>query len=455
MTTSAEDSRWFPGVLLLGLIMSIVVQATRPMATYRTLELGGGYVEIGVVAASFALVSVPLALPIGRWIDRVGERVLISAGMAIMAGSAVAAMVAPSIPVLVAAAAGLGLGHVGLAVSLQAIVANRSRDSESDSRFGHFSVFQSLGQLVGPLGAGLLAANDGGTPRTELVFAACASISVLGVVVSLFLWRADHHAAKATAPPPMANSETTPALSRVMAVPGMPRAMLTGIVVLVAINVVIAYLPAYGTEIGLSVQVVGALLAVRAGASMASRLLLGTLRSRMTRQSLLVLCMLTPAIALSMVPLVTTIPLLMIAMAFTGAGLGLGQPLTLAWVAMQAPRDLRGTAMAARMAGARIGQVVVPGMAGGIAALAGSTAVFWSLGLVLAASAAIIRFGEAFSDDGRRRVKESSGPQCPGRDRQRACTRPSSSTVVGRGGRSSRSSWRPPPGSTSGTPPPP
>jgi MFS family permease len=174
--------------------------------------------------------------------------------------------------------------------------------------------------------------------------------------------------------------------------------MVVGVIVLVSVNVLIVYLPAYGAEIGLSVQVVGILLAARAAASMTSRLLLGVLRGRMTRQRLLVLCMVIPAIALSIVPLSSAAPILLGLMVLIGFGLGLGQPLTLSWVAMRAPSGHRGTALAVRMTGARLGQVIVPGLAGAVAVATGAGGVFLALGLVLGGSAVLVGLGSTFSE---------------------------------------------------------
>ena len=58
----------------------------------------------------------------------------------------------------------------------------------------------------------------------------------------------------------------------ILRMPGMGPAMLASLTVLSVIDVMVVYLPALGQERGLSVAVVGALLSVRGGASMVSRL---------------------------------------------------------------------------------------------------------------------------------------------------------------------------------------
>lgn len=59
-------------------------------------------------------------------------------------------------------------------------------------------------------------------------------------------------------------------------------------------------------------------------------------------------------------------------MAVIGLGLGLGQPVTLSWVAGAARRELRGTALELRVSGNRLGQTVLPAVVG---LIAGTTAL--------------------------------------------------------------------------------
>jgi MFS family permease len=75
-----------------------------------------------------------------------------------------------------------------------------------------------------------------------------------------------------------------------------------------------------------------------------------------------------------------------------GFGLGLGQPLTMSWVATRAPFDIRATAIGVRLSANRLGQFAVPATIGFVAGVAGLTAIFWSLAAMLAvAGFAIVR----------------------------------------------------------------
>ena len=134
---------------------------------------------------------------------------------------------------------------------------------------------------------------------------------------------------------------------------------------------------------------VGVLLAVRAGASMVSRFLLGRLiglfgRERLMIGSLVVAA--TSVIALPFLPL----PAMLAAMAVAGMTLGVCQPITMAWVAARVSAGALGTAMSLRVLGNRVGQVVIPLAAGSLAAVTGTAGVLAAAGMTVAVSAAVV-----------------------------------------------------------------
>lgn len=400
-----RPERWFIRILALGLITTTSLQAIRPMASYRALELGAGPAEVGLVASSFALLSLIVAVPIGRWVDRIGEPHFIVAGAAGMAVVAAWMVTINTVALLALSQALLGLGHIALIVGLQTMIASYGTAAGRDGRYGAFAVVVSLGQLAGPALGGLLAgtvarARTGGdplaAPATDVVFAGAAIAATMGVLLGLSIWRR-RGTRPGLAHQVVENEAVGPALKRVLTVPSMPQAMLASITVLSSVNILIAYLPAYGAATGLSVETVGLLLAIRAGASMASRILMNPMRRLLGRRNLLVACMVLPAVALVAMVLIGSTAALFGAMVLIGFGLGLGQPLTLSWVAGRAPPDLRGTAVAARLGGNRLGQFLLPAGIGMVAGVAGLGSVFWALALLLMLGASFVATG-AFAE---------------------------------------------------------
>jgi MFS family permease len=81
-------------------------------------------------------------------------------------------------------------------------------------------------------------------------------------------------------------------------------------------------------------------------------------------------------------------------LAVSGLAMGIGQPLTMAWVSHIASPDTRGLAIAIRLTANRFGQVVAPAVAG-VIAVGGVSSVFW----MLAGIQAVALFTSAQAED--------------------------------------------------------
>ncbi|KQV24461.1 MULTISPECIES: MFS transporter [unclassified Microcella] len=390
--------------LLLALAVALLVQfaqhATRPMASYRALGLDASVEQLGLLALAFGALSILIAIPIGRHVDRRGARPTTIGGIALMGGAAAAHAGSGSITGLIVAHAALGLGLIFAVVGLQAIVAHAGPSEGADARFGLFGATISLGQMLGPLVAGglaeaavafdLTAADDRyGTAPT---FVLAAALCLIAAVAAARLPRHPGGARTARVAETETDAARSEGLGTVLRAPHMGKALWASAIVLTATDVLTVYLPAIGAERGWSVALVSILLAVRAGMSFAVRVGIAPLVRRVGRRTLLVAaCAIGAAALLLMAPPSPTWSAVIL-MAVIGLVLGLGQPVTMAWVSRSAPERLRATALAARLTGNRLGQSVIPVAVGAATAVAGSGAVFVVLAaLLVSTSVAVAR----------------------------------------------------------------
>ncbi len=380
----AFDSRWFLTLLVIATLLQAATAIARPMASYRALDIGMSPASLGLAAAAFAVGPVIFALAIGRWIDRRGTfPFLFGSAVMMVVACAALAFVGTAVALLVLIGI-LGLTQLVFVVANQTVVGSHSQTSAYDSRYGYLSFVASFGQLIGPAAAGLIAAGGGDDPTGQaLLFG--AGLAFVAIPLIWWLWRRDPGPARAPepdAPPP-------PGVMTILRTPGMLPAMLASMTVLATLDVIVVYLPALGQERGLSVATVGALLAVRAGASMASRLLLGRLIRRIGREPLMIGSLVVAAGSVIVLPFLD-LPLMFVVMAVAGITLGVCQPMTMAWVAARANASARATAMSLRLLGNRIGQVVIPLAAGSVVIVAGTAGVLAAAGLTVAASAIVV-----------------------------------------------------------------
>jgi MFS family permease len=388
---AGATSRWFGRSLLTNLLVVIAISAIRPMVSYRALQLGATSFQLGLVAASYAVLSFLVAVPIGHWVDRLGEHRFVITGTVLVAAVAGALTGIASISGLVMAQAMLGVGQILTIVSLQSLVASNGEPSARDARFGLFSVVVSAGLIVGPALGGFVGGERGADLTPVFVIAAGCSLASTAIACSLWRWPPPGSPDRARAEPGEANTAALTTTLRLTRIPGMFQALLASLTVLASIDILVAYLPAFGELHAIPVRTVGLLLATQAAAGMTARALMLPLLRVLGRRWLLASSMITTAASLALVPVAAgSTPVLFGLMACAGVGLGLGQPITMSWVAGRAPRTARATALGVRLTANRLGQVVLPAAVGVVAGAAGVAAIFVALGAMLAASGSLV-----------------------------------------------------------------
>ncbi len=254
-------------------LIQAVTFLVRPAATYRALELDVPGFALGLLAASYAVFPLLLAVPTGGLVDRLGERRLMAIGSGVvLACSAFLFLWGSSIVALIIGTAFLGAGQLACVVGQQAVVANNAASSRMDSAFGYLTFAASLGQALGPLAISLV----GGAsvrPDTQAIFflSACMSL-VLFVTTFGVSIKVSGGKRKAVVGD---GAGTKGGVVSLLKTPGVVRALATSATVLAVVDLTMVYLPALGSERGLTAATVGLMLTTRAVFSMVSRLLLG------------------------------------------------------------------------------------------------------------------------------------------------------------------------------------
>ncbi len=372
---------WARPLLLSSTLTQATIYVLRPMITYRAIELHASTVQIGVVAALYALFPVLLALQFGSWVGKVGEGKFIIAGTLSMAATGLALVFANSIFTLAIATALAGVSHLACMVGGQSMVALRAPREKYDKYFGYYTFSASLGHLVGPLIAAIVAGSDGTLPKSTsnaflLGFFLCV-VALLPVIK----WRNEKPSVEGKS-----DQGTYMAAIALMKKPGIFAAIYVSLAISSVADVLVVFLPLFGSENNFSPYAIGIILAIRAGTTMISRFFLGRLSNRFSTYQLLMVSTTVSIIACAAMAFAST-PFSLGAIVFVaGFSLGIGQPLTMSLVSQKTVANERALAVSARLMGNRFGQFLVPAGAGAIAASAGAGGVFIALSVLLATS---------------------------------------------------------------------
>ena len=373
-----SGSRWLPLVLLNSLLIQAGIYVVRPIITYKSVDLGADAALVGLIGATFALAPLILAIQVGRFVDK-GR-----AGLAMMLGSLLlvlttfALLFINSIPLLMLAMPSLGMGHLLIMVGGQTLIANRSSASQYEKNFGLLTFYASVGHAIGPLAGGWLADSGEVNVNANAAFLFALGLFVAAVIGTIAL------STRKENPKPKEDIERAK-VREVLAVPTFKSAMFVASATTAVVDVVLIFLPLYGREIGLSVTDIGILLAIRSIFSLAVRLVLGQISTKLGLRRLLSWGSIVTMVSMVALGLTANFWLIALIMAISGFTMGVGQPATMAWVSRISSPDSRGLAIAVRLSANRLGQVTMPALAGVVAG-ASTAGVFYMLAALQAAS---------------------------------------------------------------------
>lgn len=415
-TRNAPHPRTWLWLLVAGAVLSHGSHSLiRPTSTYKLIAFDAGTLTVGLVSALYALFPLILALRLGARAQRyLSLRPLLSSGALISAAGAALVAWGDSVLLVASGSAVMGLGQLMYIIAGQAAVARFAENSQLDAAFGWLTAGVSAGQVIGPLiGGSMLNTSLNGVAGRESAAvidqALWVGVVIAGLLVVLMQFSGTAYRSRSVAPGESEDAVLAqkgsvyqgkgPRVLEIVRIPRVPSHVFASLVSISMMDILQVFLPLIGEEAGISAFWVGVLLAVRAASSFISRLLLPLLRRRFTRYALVVTGLLVSGTTLTAVPLLASQLWLSGAlMAVSGFFLGLAQPLTMTMVAQAVPDDWCSSALALRLVGNRLGQVVVPVAAGVVAGPLGPAGAVWLASLCLLASGTEkLRYGR---DDG-------------------------------------------------------
>ena len=379
--------RWLIITLFNSAALQASIYVVRPMITYRALELNGTGKTVGILGALYAILPVLVAVFFGKIVGRIGERAFLIIGSTGVVSSSFLLSKSNSLLTLGLLTAIAGVSHLAVMVGGQTMMANRSTHETYDRDFGYYTFSASFGQMFGPLLGGLVAGSNGVLPRsTSHAFILATLISLIGLVPILLTRSLD-----VSIKDVVKESGVKVRVVDVMKHQGMKEAMFTSLVISTTIDILTIFIPLLGTELRITPVVVGVILGVRSAASMLSRLFLGRLSQRFSSRSTLVISTTVATFALVAMYFAKDALLLGIVIFIVGFTLGIGQPLTMAWVSkISAPQE-RAMAITLRLTGNRVGQFGLPIAAGLFVSALGVGSLFLGLAALVGVTAGVCR----------------------------------------------------------------
>lgn len=394
MTKPTDDSsdsnehdlkRWFFVLVAVSVGTQAVFSGARMLVSYRILEFGGNATTIGVFTAAFSLVPLLVAVAAGKRADAGAAPTLMRIGLVTTVLSALMIALSPDLIILLLGYVLMGFALLVTLIAAQGMVAHlRGSTAGLDSLFAYFTLGVSLGQFAGILISGAVAASGQDQVGSVDTTPALLALTALGLLVLIPGWF-NATAYRRFLPPPSDTSTPEPhiGVGALLKEKGMGTAMFASITVIVGIDLMIAYMPLIGRELGLSVAVVTMILSARSGAAVVARGFMPMILKNLPRNRVLVGSSVIGAVsmlAMGAAPWFGGPVNLFIGSAICGFTWGMLMPMTMTWVSQLAPEQDRALALSVRLTGNRLAQVAIPPVAGLLAAATGSASVFLMAG---------------------------------------------------------------------------
>lgn len=327
----------------------IPVFASRPMTSLFAKSLNASMLEIGLITACYSLAPLILAVFAGRYIDKAGEKIPIFVGSLGILLSLSLPFFSQSIIILYISQLLLGGSQLMAILAIQNGVAKSTTHANRDQAIGSFSLFSSIGMLLGPILGGYAAEHFG----FQIAYAILAVLPLFSMILILFM-KSDSKQNKS------GGKNSSSSFKELFAIPALRKSILVSMIILSALDIFYVYFPLYAQSIGMSLSQIGWILAFQAGANSIVRIFMPKLVLYFGRVNILWVFMLIGAISYGTIPLLQSFPQLLFMAIILGTGLGVTQPLTIILSYNTAPSGQTAEVLGIRLASNRLAQTIVP-----------------------------------------------------------------------------------------------
>ncbi len=354
-------------VICLGVIGHTAFSASRMTVSLAAISLQASAFVVGLLLSLYALLPMLLSVSAGRWIDRVGTRVPMLLGSAVVAVGFVLPAIWLSLPALFLNSLLVGTGFMFFHMAVQKLTGDLGEGAQRMRHFGHLAVGYSVSAFCGPVLAGLLIDRWGAGSSFGASFA--ASTLLIAAAFALLRWRWTFSGQASRVAPAQARRGR---LLDLLASRPLRLLFLSVVVTSTVWDVHMFLTPIQGSRIGLSASQIGAVLGAFSAATFTVRLSLPLISRRLREWQLIGVAQLVAAAVFLVFPLVTSFWGLMGLSFLLGLGLGVGQPAVMSLLHEVSPAGRVGEAVGLRMSLVNGTQVVLPTLFGVVGTLLAS-----------------------------------------------------------------------------------
>ncbi len=348
--TQSRYSLWI--VYAIVFISYFDYQSSLPIIAPYAKSLGASVALIGVIVGAYSALNLIGNLGAGYWIDRVGRKTPLVAGLVIVA---VALLFYPFVRdpyVLLGLRALHGLGASMLSPATLAYIGDAAATGARGRAMAMYGAAIGLTSMLAPPFAGALRDRFG----FGAVFVALAAMMMLVAVPAFFFVGESLRR----------EIKSSTSVSRLLKNRRLFLSYVSAFCLLFSLGTLIVFLPLIGQEMGISSARVGFWFAGFGVSAVIIQLALGRLSDRIGREPVIMIGFIAIALALMLLPIMRDWESTISVMALYGVGFGLLFPAMTALIADETDASSRGTASGIYTAVYSLGAAMGTGAAGAL-----------------------------------------------------------------------------------------
>jgi len=377
---------WLPRLIAGHIFLHSSMVAMRMATPLLALRMGHSAWHVGLLLSLFSLSQVFLSLPAGRYADRHGlQRPVRLAVLSALVGAALS-LLFPVFEVMCASALCMGAASGTASVALQRHVGRAARDTvELRQVFSWLAIGPAVSNFFGAVAAGLLIdygalAMPDGLPhpgfRAAFLFALCMPLLSAWCIRGV-----------PELQPVVPATGAQASAWYLLRSPAMRRLLVVNWLFSSCWDVHTFVVPVLGHERALSASVIGTILGGFAIAAVGVRLLIPIAAARVKEWHALTASMVLTASVFLIYPMMDSAWGMGACSVVLGVALGAVQPMIMSTLHLITPHAQHGQAIGLRLTTINFSSVLMPLLFGSAGAVVGVSAVFWTVGILVALGA--------------------------------------------------------------------
>jgi MFS family permease len=367
-----KDNMWFY-VMLSGSFYWLAQSLTRPIIALYAQSLGINEAKIGFIVGIFAVLPFLIAIPSGGIADSIGRIKVLHIGAVLMFISGIIYMFAANIYLLMLAQVIAGVGQMTVWLIIQVLVTSEKKNQAQ--RIATFSVYNSGGQMIGPLIGGFLAEQYNIT-MSFFVY------TVVSFLLILIVYQLKDESHKPVQEELNIRQMYTNGL-HLLRNGGFIATLLCTFIALFIVDVRMTFLPIYLKELNISPFRIGILISIGAFSALLIKPIYASLIDKLGYKVLLVVTFALSLSLLFLTPALTHFYSFVVLLLISGVALGINQPLSLSLISESTDRNERGIAIGLRLMANRLSQLLDPILFGMLTVIIGLKITFLIIGFIL------------------------------------------------------------------------